>query len=107
VYKGFVDAIHFQKTSSSRLSVEDATADAGSESFTSFNESDEIEHEKKAKEEQFRELAADPNIYQRLVKSIGMLCCHDFPFLLSFDLKCLFRWCYCVHSTCFICLFAC
>lgn len=71
VYRTYMDAIHFKKTEKGRLSAEDSRADKASEFHTSFEEGDAVESVLKEREKKLRELAASPDIYDLLVRSLA------------------------------------
>eukprot|EP01083_Nonionella_stella_P310978 1107151_1 len=71
VFKSSIDAIHIQKTSETRLSVEDAREGADSEYFTSFEETDQTDEERKVDEQKMIELSQKENIYEILTASLA------------------------------------
>lgn len=71
VYHTSVDAVHIRKSRSGQISVEDATADEGSQYHTEFDETDETAAERKKKLERVKKLGRDPNIYAKLTRSLA------------------------------------
>lgn len=71
IYKTHVDALHFQKGDKRTINMEDSRAPVSSEYYTTFEESDALEGQLKAREEKLIALSKDPNIYELLCASIA------------------------------------
>lgn len=71
VFRTYVDSIHVKKADKNRLSAEDSKATEGSEYYTSFEESDQLNSVVKEREEALKVLAADPEIYRRLTEALA------------------------------------
>jgi DNA replication licensing factor MCM4 len=73
IYKTYVDAIHFKKTESTRLANEADLDDKqhNSELPARFDEQDATIAETTALQERIKAMAQEPNIYDRLVRSLA------------------------------------
>jgi len=71
VYRTYLDALHFKKSTSLTFSVEDSKAAENSESFTPFEESDIAQSILDAREMKLKELSKLPDIYERLTRSFA------------------------------------
>lgn len=79
VYKTYIDSVHIKKSKASSFSVEEpeSTGRADHESlddqdyFSKFNENDESDTFREQRVNRIKELGANPNIYEILVKSLA------------------------------------
>ena len=71
LYRSYIDAIHIKKAFKKKLKTENSRVGTNSEFFTTFDETDCTTADVKEKEARLRNLAKDPNIYQKLVNSLG------------------------------------
>jgi len=71
IYKTFIDVLHIRKTDKRQIAVEDAGAEPNTEAFTKFDETDTTHDVRQAREEELKKLATDPNIYERLCRSLA------------------------------------
>lgn len=78
-YHSYLDAIHFRKTDRTRVSAESSRGDKDSEFYTSFEEEDLVEAVERAREEEFKKMGADPDLYTKLANAIapGVYGCDD------------------------------
>merc|ERR1719204_2738217 len=71
VYRTFLDANHIRKSRKGMVSAEDAAAVATSEFATQFDEKDETDAMREARDEKLMELGKNPNIYEILARSLA------------------------------------
>ena len=75
VYRTYIDSVHIRKSIKNQITVEDSkisdTAKEYNEYHTSFDETDQLMSDRDSELQQIKDLAKDPNIYERLAKSIA------------------------------------
>ncbi|ETN98041.1 hypothetical protein RFI_39481 [Reticulomyxa filosa] len=71
VYKTYVDALHVKKSKSNQFTVESSKSQKDTDSFTTFEELDESEARRETRIRQLKDLGRDPNIYEKLVRSLA------------------------------------
>lgn len=71
VYKTYMDALHFKKSDTRSITVEDSHADEESENYTAFEESDDLSSLLESRKKVLEDLSKKPNIYEILTKSLA------------------------------------
>eukprot|EP01018_Ginkgo_biloba_P013305 Gb_36024 [translate_table: standard] len=72
LFKTYIDCLHLKKADKSRMQAEDPMErDVNSDSFASFHEGDVSSVEYEAKVEKLKELSRQPDIYERLTRSLA------------------------------------